>query len=102
MTKLTDLDATFVRWDGSEAGNFFEQPNIANANGILFGCPKCGNHSVLIWCVGVPPHIGTYTARWTMQGTGLNDVTLNPSVNLENVKHTGCEWHGWVRNGDAT
>ena len=102
MTKLTDLDATFVRWDGSLEGNFFEQLQIEGATGVLFYCPKCNNHSVLIWDKSVPSSVGAYIDRWTMSGTGLTDLTLNPSVNLENANHSGCGWHGWVKNGEAS
>ena len=96
MTKLTDLDATFVCHTMN--GGFAEVKTLAEANGVMFDCPKCGRHSVLCWDRTIPQPITPGPGRWDMTGTGIADLTLSPSVNLE--PH-GCQWHGWVRNGDA-
>lgn len=99
MTKLTELDATFVAWDGSASGNFAEIPTIVGATGVMFDCPKCGGHSVLVWDRTIPSNIDPGPGRWDMFGTDLEDLTINPSINLTGP---GCGWHGWVKNGDAT
>lgn len=98
MTRLTDLDATFVRH--TSGGNFNEVEAMTDANGVLFDCPKCGRHSVLVWDRTVPAGIEPGPGRWDMTGTGLADLTLSPSVDLSRGG-VGCLWHGWVKNGDA-
>lgn len=100
MTKLSDLDATFVQH--MTDGNFREVAQIGEANGLLFDCPLCGKHSVLCWDRTIPPDIPPKPGRWTITGSSLDDVTLNPSVNLNVRPDSACKWHGWVRNGDAT
>jgi uncharacterized protein DUF6527 len=99
MTKLTDLDATFVRLAAPD-GSFDEVASKAEANGVLFDCPKCGRHSVLCWDRSIPQPIEPGPGRWEMTGTDLSDLTLTPSVDLSRSE-TICDWHGWVKNGDA-
>lgn len=80
---------------------------IANAQGILFLCPACfkknggpvGTESVLCWFRdrGVPPEAEPGPGRWVASGTGFDDLTLSPSVNVDNE-----HWHGWVKNGEVT
>ena len=36
--------------------------------------------------------------RWLMEGTGLHDLTLSPSVD---VGQPSC-WHGWIKAGAVT
>ncbi len=36
--------------------------------------------------------------RWTMQGSGLHDLTITPSVD---VGSPSC-WHGFITNGEVT
>ncbi len=108
--KLTDLDACFVaRYDAAE-DSFFEQNEIVGAQGVMFNCPVCGLHSVLCWFKNpidapkVPDTAAPGPGRWEASGTGLSDLTLNPSVNLDTErarKYNSCLWHGWVKNGDA-
>ena len=97
MSRLADLDATFVRH--IDGGNFVEVSCRSSANGVMFDCPKCGRHRVLCWDRTVPAGITPGPGRWDMVGDTLDDLTLNPSINLE---PNGCCWHGWVKNGDAT
>jgi hypothetical protein len=99
MTKLTDLDATFVCHTMN--GDFAEVKTLAEANGVIFDCPKCGRHSVLCWDRTIPQPIPPGPGRWDMTGTGIADLTLSPSVDLS-TSGIGCLWHGWVKNGDAT
>lgn len=99
MTKLRDLDATFVQHIGS--GNFNEVNTLREANGVLFDCPKCGRHSVLAWDRSIAADIEPKPGRWTFSGTCIDDLTLDPSVDLSR-SGVGCLWHGWVKNGDAS
>jgi hypothetical protein len=86
---------------------------LAEAHGIRFICPQAymrqggpvGAHEIQVWFAGspVPPNVGINskgeTVRWTASGTGLDDLTLQPSI-LE--INPDCGWHGFVTNGDAS
>jgi hypothetical protein len=116
--KLRDLDATFCMNANPATGGYSETQDIAHAQGVLFQCPACaqgkelvdadhgraavGAHYVLCWFKGcVPDSMYPGPGRWTPSGTGIDDLTLNPSVNLDVKPDSGCKWHGWVRNGEA-
>lgn len=80
---------------------------LAEADGIYFTCPLCQNHMVAPTFAGrnVPDHLGSQNrdkqpSRWQASGTGFDDLTLNPSIDLSGT-HGGCQWHGWVKNGEA-
>ena len=129
--KLRDLDAKFVGKLNAD-GSFFELDDVIDgAQGVLFQCPHCaagkatgaddaahhyveGDHYILIWFVNpnnaprVPDNI-TPLPRWTYSGTGIDDLSLTPSVDLSKGDPTHgikpdpkCMWHGHVTNGDAT
>ena len=112
---LAVLEGGFVRRQGS---GYHEEPTIESADGILFVCPLCwlafkpqahgkdgpqivrGVHSVLCWRPRVPAGIDPGPGRWELQGTGIGDVTLvagSSSIQLQG----GCNWHGYVRNGEC-
>lgn len=92
---------------------FRELPSVEGAQGILFICPKCQNHSILCWfnnprnAQPVPPEATPRPGRWTFTGDTVDEVSLLPSVDLSVVdaEHPGpptrCMWHGWVKNGEA-
>jgi hypothetical protein len=79
---------------------------ITNAQGVMFLCPACfvknggakGTESVLCWFKdrGVPADALPGPGRWTAAGTSFEDLTLSPSVNVDNE-----HWHGWVQNGEV-
>lgn len=80
---------------------------FAEADGILFLCPKCfianngpvGTHSVLCWRPHVPQTMSPKPGRWDFQGTSVEDLTLvagSSSVLLTG----GCCAHFFVRNGE--
>jgi hypothetical protein len=112
---LSMLGGRFVRLHGIEGG-YQVEPTIESADGILFVCPLChlaardehydpnvgvrGVHSVLCWRPRVPAGIEPGPGRWEFQGSGIRDVTLvagSSSIKLL----VGCEWHGYVRNGEC-
>lgn len=80
--------------------------DVAQAHGIWFLCPTCfrknggpvGTEMVLVWFAGrpVPPEYEP-KARWQVSGTSFDDLTLNPSINVDNE-----HWHGFIRNGEVT
>lgn len=113
--KLRDLDASFCSKVDFNTGNFYEQESIDGAQGVMFDCPLCHRHSVICWFKNpcnapiVPADMQPGPGRWEASGASLDDLTLDPSVNLDvprteeqkRLYPNTCLWHGWVRNGDA-
>ncbi len=105
---LTDLDPSF-RKITDEKGSHQPVASIAEADGIMFLCPKCyetkggpiGTHMVICWRPRVPQTIGPKPGRWEFQGTDLADLTLVAGSSSIQLKG-GCNWHGYIRNGRAT
>lgn len=130
--RLTELDPQFYRYETrreiglfSDGGNVVERGHdavyfpkvdrIQDAQGVMFLCPKCfaenggevGTHRVVCWSRsrGVPDSAQPSPGRWTIDGTGYHDLTLNgdPPGNARSVQITaGCMWHGHVTNGEVT
>ena len=85
---------------------------LAEAQGILFLCPKCfasagnsiGVHSVICWFKnrGVPDDMTPLPGRWNPSGTGIEDLTFVEPGAVSVLLTSGCCWHGFVKNGDAT
>lgn len=96
--KLSDLNCVCVR--AKDSSSFREGVPFDRAHGIMFDCPKCGNHKILVWLAerGVPNEL-TPLPRWRIaQGTKLDTLYLEPSMILLSLP---CGWHGFVRNGEA-
>lgn len=85
---------------------------LAAAQGVMFKCPLCypkaggpkGVHLVEVTFAGrgVRDDEGCHNrdgqpTRWTVLGTGVADLTIAPSIELQG----GCGWHGYVTNGVA-
>ncbi len=101
---LRDLTPVFVRSIGETTMQ--EVDSFSEAEGVRFSCPKCyieagrllvGVHSVLCWGPNAPQAMLPGPARWTFYGTGFDDLTLAPSIQIT----SGCMWHGFVQNGHA-
>ena len=112
--RLRDLDAKFLCLEAPDRWRC-EDVSIGQAHGVMFLCPKCfaanggprGTHSVICWSRsrGVPDAQSPGPGRWRMDGTGIDDLTLNadPPSNARSVQlEGGCMWHGHVTNVDAT
>lgn len=111
MPTLRELEAVFIgRYKAG--GSFHEQGEVmAGAQGLLFICPvpSC-SHSIIVWFAnaGVPAEAHP-AYRWAASGSGLDDLTLTPSINLDipwvderGVTHpASCRWHGFVTKGVA-
>jgi hypothetical protein len=118
--RLTELEPRFVRYEKRADGVYHvETTNIRKAQGVQFLCPKCftenagpvGTHLVLCWSRsrGVPDDATPGPGRWTLEGTGFDDLTLNgdskegPGKGARSVLLTsGCGWHGFITNGEVT
>lgn len=120
IAKLSDpwFEARFVT-DTTARGHRYVD-TLDGADGVLFWCP-CGYgkteypldgarpHAVMVnfanprGCAPAPPDAGSRSrgggpSRWTMSGTGLHDLTIQPSVAVGTPE---C-WHGWITNGDVS
>jgi len=112
MPRLVDLQAKFMK--RVEKGRWQNVDRIEDAQGVRFLCPKCfaekgsnvGVHSVICWSRsrGIPDDESPGPGRWMMDGTGINDLTLNgdpPGAARSVQLNGGCSWHGFVNNGEA-
>lgn len=85
---------------------------LADAQGIRFLCPLCfaknngmvGTHEIEVTFEGrgATDKQGSHNksgaaVRWNVQGTGLDDLTLRPSILSEGE----CGYHGYVTGGSA-
>ena len=96
--------------------HFHDVDSIAEADGIIFLCPKCfahnggsvGTHSVICWNPSVPQTTSPKPGRWNLVGTGYHDLSLvvgSSSVLLNGRCWEGAGgegWHGFVTNGEVT
>ena len=108
--KLATLKARLISyWEKEGKAHFQEVEKLSEADGVIFLCPRCfetnkgtvGTHSVICWFRDrVPDHVRPGPGRWEPSGEGLDDLTLSPSVDLS--RGDGCQWHGFVRSGDAS
>lgn len=86
---------------------------LSEAQCVWFTCPKCsqekgglpGCHSVEVTFAGrgVLPGQGIKNSqgvdvRWDVSGTGYHDLTTKPSILIIG----GCEWHGFITNGEVS
>lgn len=125
MPRLAQLEAQFLRYSKErsdphinggaerETDVWHHVPTLAEADGIMFLCPKCfaansgpiGTHAVVCWFRGkVPDSAEPGPGRWTPQGTGYEDLTFTPGeppVAISVLLTGGCGWHGFVKNGSA-
>ena len=114
--RLRDLEGQLVRYEERD-GHIYtvEVQTMDRAQGVEFLCPKCyaanggkvGTHAVICWSRsrGVPDHAQPGPGRWRLDGTGLDDLTLNadpPATARSVLLNGGCNWHGFVTSGDAT
>jgi len=107
VVKLIDLEPQFLAVEDEKVSRHVD--TFAEADGIMFVCPKCftekgeraGVHSVICWFTNRPrvlPERNPKPGRWPASGTGYADLTLTSSVLLT----SGCGWHGYVTNGEVT
>jgi len=116
--KLLDLDARFIRRIPDEGMQMVDA--LAEADGVMFQCPKCaegcekgeedgrrfvrGAHYVICWFRGRVSDNVSPRGRWTPAGSGLGDLTFvsgNPAQAYSVLITGGCNWHGYVKDGDA-
>jgi hypothetical protein len=101
---------------------------LDGAQGICFQCPLCaagkpvveedgrrfvrGAHSVICWfrnprgVAPVPDDADPKPGRWwvSAKSTGIDDLTFEhgePPIAKSVLLMGGCNWHGFIENGDA-
>lgn len=121
---LTDpwFDAEFygnIQPDGS----FTRQDGVEGAQGLLLWCP-CGYgkpeypldggrpHMIMVPFANplgapvAPPSHGPFNngvpVRWTLQGAGLDTLTITPSVDVKGGVNKSSCWHGFITAGQVT
>lgn len=111
--RLLNLDAHFLGEYGPEG--YRKVDTLAEAQGVMFQCPKCsdgkergdgfmvGVHYVICWFRDKVPATATPgPGRWNPSGVGLDDLTFVGPGATSVLLTSGCGWHGFVQNGDAT
>lgn len=103
--RLTELQPRFLKRESAD--NFrCRDVSMTDADGIWFLCPKCfknkggpvGTHSIICWEPSVPQDTTPTGGRWTIEGTGFDDLTLVAGSSSVLLKG-GCNAHFFVRNG---
>lgn len=112
--RLTELEPLFIRYESREADEYKVPVPLAEAQGIFFLCPVCftknngpvGTHGVEVTFRdrGVADDQGSHNtagepSRWAVTGTGVEDLTLTPSIHLAS---SPCAWHGFITNGEVS
>lgn len=114
---LIALEGQFIQYikakdkEGKEHIYHHYVDTLQEADGVMFLCPKCyaknngsvGTHSIICWFVGkVPDDLTPGPGRWNPSGTGLKDLTFIGPGAASVLLTSGCQWHGFVKNGDAS
>ncbi len=111
--RLTELEPEFIKLC-AEPKHFQRIVSFDEAQGIIFLCPKCyvtnngpiGTHCVICWSSsrGVPDDMSPKPGRWTLNGTGFDDLTLGeePGKTRSVLLLGGCGWHGFITDGEVT
>lgn len=110
--KLDELEGELVKPTGPV--RFARAESFGEAFGVMFLCPHCfqanggpvGTHAVIVWWKDPGPDLLDGNPLWKATGTGINDLTLHPSIDLTKDRKgrpikDGC-WHGFVKSGVAT
>jgi hypothetical protein len=107
--KLTELNAQFIRREVVGGVEYHHDVNtIAEADGILFLCPKCfitnagpiGTHSVICWRPRIAPDVEPKPGRWEFEGTSIDDLTLKAGSSSILLTGEGCHAHFFITNGE--
>lgn len=97
--RLVDMQPKFLAIEKSNASRI-ETDVFAQAQGLMFLCPKCqatSAHSIVCWFVGheVSDHEIPEGERWVATGSSYRDLTLVGIIALRG----GCMWSGRIRHG---
>ena len=73
------------------------------AQGIMFGCPKCapGEHMIICWNPDVPDDLSPLPGRWDLVGDNFVTLSLVGRGTSNSVLLTsGCQAHFFVTDGE--
>lgn len=116
--KLTDLHPQWVGAGGDGVFNADGSPAPARHGvGVSFDCPCASctakrtgdeDHDFYLRVFvaltnpldGGPPHDPRPNQQWTRTGETFDTLTLRPSIQRHRVGDDGCDWHGFVTNGE--
>jgi hypothetical protein len=107
--RLTELSPQFLKRTSDTS--FHHVDTLAEADGILFVCPKCfkengfqrsGVHCVICWQPSVPQTTGPAPGRWNFLGSSFDDLTLQAGSSSILLLPPSCGWHGFITNGEVT
>lgn len=111
---LIALDPRLIRYELRDGVRYLVRvANLVAAQGILFLCPRCwatngnsavGTHAIEVTFAdrGVPDDQGSHgnggqPTRWMVTGSSFADLSTHPSIQLIG----GCNWHGFITNGEV-
>jgi hypothetical protein len=103
--KLRELEPTFLKViDHCQS---LMTDDIANADGIMFKCPKCfsekkslkGTHSIMCWQPNVADERHPKGGRWNLVGSCYDDLELQNGSS--SILQSGCNAHFFIRNGEV-
>lgn len=105
--KLTDLKPKFLRIVyPCHQVEYID--DLSAADGIMFLCPKCfkqnqgsvDTHPVICWAPTVSDTTVSGPGRWTLEGTGYEDLSLTASSSSIRLT-SGCQAHFFVEKGQV-
>jgi hypothetical protein len=123
--RLTELAPKFMRLVPDRPGVSEYVSTIQEAQGVMFLCPACfreaegdplknrisllpghGVHSIRCWSEsrGVPADVLPGPGRWSLEGTGFDDLTLGSDGGRSTsilLQTSACHAHFYVRNGEV-
>jgi len=115
--RLIDLEPQFMRYVSTDHEYLHYVDTLAEAQGVKFLCPSCfvrnkgaiGTHGIEVSFTGrgVQDHQGSHNregkpSRWNASGSSYADLTLTPSVLIDEAKPACDGWHGHITNGEIT
>jgi len=105
--RFIELEPKFMKMVEVPGRNYFEDvATLAEAHGVRHLCPVCflkndgpqGTHSIITPNTKAPG-IWATNGGWDMTGTGLEDLTIHPSVQV--LGEDSCKAHFFIRSGEV-
>lgn len=105
--KLTELNPHWIGHGGEGVSRMEDgvRVPVPRRDGVYLGfdCP-CGCGSQVAVQIRNPVdgqgQLSPDHPSWQLTGTDFETLTLAPSIQRHKVNDEGCEWHGFVRNGE--
>lgn len=104
--KLTELNPRFVisGGEGITDGKTGKPVPLQEEVGLSFDCPcGCGDRAFVTFSKdknGQPTRGNS--PKWERTGDSFENLTLRPSIQRHKVEDSGCDWHGYITNGETS